>query len=81
MAEINIAQAHWNTKRFKWYHRCFAVDLKEYDLAISDVEKQKRGIQKKEEGTKILLNDIEAWVEIYKIEDVKGEDLGKFQWL
>lgn len=35
----------------------------------------------KEEGTKRLLNEIEAWVEIYRVEDVRGEDVGKFAWL
>ena len=38
-------------------------------------------MEEKEAGTKKLLNEIEAWVEIYKIEDVKGEDVGKFVWL
>ena len=74
-------QGQWNTKRFKWYHRCFAVDLKQFDLGIAQEEKQKRGMQEKEAGTKKLLNEIEAWVEIYKIADVKGEDVGKFTWL
>lgn len=74
-------QGQWNTKRFKWFHRCFAVDLKQYDLQIEDAEKEKRGMQKKEAGTKRLLNEIEAWVEIYKIENVKREDIGKFRWL
>lgn len=32
-------------------------------------------------GPKKLLNEIEAWVEIYKVEDVKLEDVGKFRWL
>ncbi len=32
-------------------------------------------------GTLRLLPDIEAWVEIYKIENVRGEDVGKFRWL
>ena len=38
-------------------------------------------MQEKKEGAKMLLNEIEAWVEIYKIEDVKMEDVGKFTWL
>ena len=33
------------------------------------------------EGVKRLLNEIEAWVEIYRIEDVKMADVGKFTWL
>lgn len=74
-------QAHWNTKRFKWYRRCFALDLKQFDLQIDEAEKRKRGMQPKSEGTKILFSEIEAWVEIYKIEDVRGVDVGKFVWL
>lgn len=35
----------------------------------------------KSEGTKKLFNEIEAWVEIYRIDDVRGEDVGKFVWL
>ena len=38
-------------------------------------------MQEKDEGTKRLVNEIEAWVEIFKIEDVKMEDVGKFSWL
>lgn len=76
-----MLQGQWNTKRFKWYHRCFAVDLKQFDLQIDEEEKKKRGLQEKEEGTKRLVNEIEAWVEIFKIEDVKMEDVGKFSWL
>ena len=57
------------------------MDLKQFDLQIDDEEKKKRGMQKKDEGVKRLLIDIEAWVEIYKIEDVKREDVGKFTWL
>lgn len=73
-------QGQWNTKRFKWYHRCFAVDLKQFDLVIDEEERKKRGMVRKE-GAKRLLNGIEAWVEIYKIEDVKVEAVGKFRWL
>ena len=76
-----MLQGQWNTKRFKWYNRCFAVDLKQFDLQIDEEEKKKRGMQEKEEGTKRLVNEIEAWVEIFKIEDVKMEDVGKFSWL
>ena len=57
------------------------MNLKQFDLAIEPEEKQKRGMQEKESGTLNLINEIEAWVEIYKIEDVKGEDVGKFVWL
>lgn len=74
-------QGQWNTKRFKWFHRCFAVDLKQFDLQIDEEEKTKRGIVPKADGVKKLLNEIEAWVEIYKIEDVKLGDVGKFHWL
>lgn len=76
-----MLQGQWNTKRFKWYHRCFAVDLKQFDLQLDDEEKKKRGMQEKEKGTKRLRNEIEAWVEIYKIDDVKMKDVGKFSWL
>ncbi len=38
-------------------------------------------MQEKKEGVKKLLNEIEAWVDIYKIEDVRMEDMGKFTWL
>lgn len=56
--------------------------MKQYDLQIDEEEKEKRGISTMvEEGTKRLLNEIEAWVEIVKIPDVKLEDVGKFQWL
>ena len=58
------------------------MDLKQYDLQIDEEEKEKRGMSTTvEEGTKRLLNEIEAWVEIVKIADVKMEDVGKFQWL
>lgn len=57
------------------------MDLKQFDLQIDEEEKKKRGMQKKEEGVKRLLIEIEAWVEIYKIVDVKREDVGKFRWL
>lgn len=73
-------QEQWNSKRFKWYHRCFAVDLKQFNLEIDEEERKKRGLQKKE-GTKRLLNKIGACVEIFKIADVKMEDVGKFSWL
>lgn len=76
-----VPQGKWTSKRFKWFRRCFAVDLKQFDLQIDDEEKKKRGMQKKDEGVKRLLIDIEAWVDIYKIEDVKREDVGKFSWL
>ena len=77
-----VQQGTWNTKRFKWFKRCFRVDLKQYDLQIDEEEKEKRGMSTTvEEGTKKLLNEIEAWVEIFKVPDVKMEDVGKFQWL
>ena len=77
-----IQQGTWNTKRFKWFKRCFGVDLKKHDLQIDEEEKKKRGVSTAvEEGSKRLLNDIEAWVEIFKIQDVKMEDVGKFRWL
>lgn len=47
---------------------------------IDEEERKKRGMVRKE-GAKRLLNGIEAWVEIYKIEDVKVEAVGKFRWL
>lgn len=74
-------QGQWNSKRFKWFHRCFAVDLKQFDLQIDEEEKKKRGMEPKGEGVKRLLNEIEAWASIYKIEDVKVGDVGKFTWL
>lgn len=82
-----MLQGQWNSKRFKWYRRCFAVDLKQFDLRIHPEEKEnaeerkKRGMQERREGTKELFNGIQAWVEIYKIADVKREDVGKFTWL
>lgn len=78
-----MRQGTWNTKRFKWFRRCFGVDLKQFDLQIDAWEKEKRGVPAKEKdsGAKRLLNEIEAWVEIYKIEDVTREDVGKFRWL
>ena len=58
------------------------MDLKQYDLQIDEEEKKKRGVSTTvEEGTKRLLNEIEAWVEIVKIQDVKMEDVAKFRWL
>ena len=57
------------------------MDLKQFDLQIDEEERKKRGMQKKEEGVKRLLIEIEAWVEINKIVDVKGEDVGKLRWL
>ena len=77
-----MQQGTWNTKRFKWFKRCFGVDLKQYDLQIDEEEKKKRGVSTTvEEGTKRLLNEIEAWVEIVKIQNVKMEDVAKFRWL
>ncbi|KAF6235461.1 hypothetical protein HO173_006144 [Letharia columbiana] len=77
-----VSNGQWNSKRFKWFHRCFAVDLKQFDLQIDEAEKKKRGREEMEvEGVKRLLNEIEAWVEIYRIEDVKMADVGKFTWL
>ena len=77
-----MQQGTWNRRRFKSYRRCFRVDLKQYDLQIDEEEKKKRGVSTTvEEGTKRLLNEIEAWVEIVKIADVKMEDVGKFEWL
>lgn len=58
------------------------MDLKQYDLQIDEEEKKKRGVPTTvEEGTKRLLNEIEAWVETVKIQDVKMEDVAKFRWM
>lgn len=60
------------------------MDLKQFDLQIEEEEeKKKRGmvVHGEEEGVKRLLNEIEAWVEIYTIKDVKREDMAKFSWL
>ena len=57
------------------------MDLKQFDLQIDEEERKKRGLEPKGAGVKRLLNEIEAWVSVYKIEDVKVEDVGKFTWL
>lgn len=57
-------QGRWNTKSYKWYERCFGVDLKTLQLA--------KGKQ--------LLMAYEAWVQLYTIWDVKRENMGKLTW-
>lgn len=57
-------QGRWNTKSYKWYERCFGVDLRELQ---------------KETG-KGLLVQYEAWVQLYPFWDIKKEHIAKLQW-
>lgn len=57
-------QGRWNTKSYKWYERCFGVDL--------------RGLQR-EKGQSLLVK-YEAWVQLYTIWDVKKEHMAKLKW-
>lgn len=54
----------WNSKRFKRYRRCFGVDLR----------------KKAEEAGKQLLEEVQPWVRVFRIDDVVVEDVKKWRW-
>ncbi|KAI9642015.1 hypothetical protein NHQ30_009886 [Ciborinia camelliae] len=56
----------WNSKRNEWYKRCFEVDIQKI---CGGKGKQNPIVPK-----------IENWVRLFIIEDVKVDDLRKFEW-
>jgi len=61
----DMVQGRWNAKSYKWYERCFGVDL--------------RTLQ--QEKDKKLLIEYETWVQLYTIWDMKKENIAKLKWM
>lgn len=57
-------QGNWNTKSYKWYQRCFSVNLR-------DLQKERK---------RKLVMPYEAWVQIYVVNNVKNYHLAKLDW-
>ncbi|KAL8760505.1 MAG: hypothetical protein Q9184_003325 [Pyrenodesmia sp. 2 TL-2023] len=64
LGEVGSKATGWNSKRFKRYRQCFGVDLRE----------------KAEKAGKELLEVMQPWVRIFRIDDVTVEDVQKWRW-